>query len=172
MSDPLRTLAGEWPRLTLEERAYEPGDVGAATLVVAATDARSVNAQVAADAQRAGRLVNVVDVPDEGNCTAVAAHRAGSLVIGVSAGGVPAAAARVRDAIAARFDDRFGKAVAALATVRRGLIDSGRSAAWQALERQVVGAEFCAHVEDATFDARLADRKREVESVSEGVACR
>jgi preprotein translocase SecE subunit len=49
----LRELAGAGGPLSLVEREYAPGDVGDATLVVAATDRRAVNAAVAAEAERA-----------------------------------------------------------------------------------------------------------------------
>jgi precorrin-2 dehydrogenase/sirohydrochlorin ferrochelatase len=152
----LRERVPDSPGLRLIERAYLPTDIGAAMIVVAATDVRAVNEQVAADARRLGRLVNVADAPDEGNCTTVAVHRAGALVIGVSAGGVPRAAARVRDAIAVRFDHRFASAVDLLGAVRRECLSSDTPADWQAAERELVTTDFCTSVEDGTFASRAA----------------
>ncbi|HUF25731.1 MAG TPA: bifunctional precorrin-2 dehydrogenase/sirohydrochlorin ferrochelatase [Gemmatimonadaceae bacterium] len=111
--------------LSVTEREYRPEDVGDAMLVIAATDARKVNERVAADARRLRRLVNVVDRPDEGNCITPATHRAGPLTIAVSAGGVPGAAVRIRDAIAERFDGRYAAAVGALAALRQRLLGGG-----------------------------------------------
>lgn len=145
-SDAVRALADD-ARCTLALRPYEPGDVAGATLVVAATDRRDVNARVAADARAAGRLANVADDPAAGNCATVAVHRAGDLVIAVSAGGVPTAAARIRDALAARFDDRYAAAVDALGALRRRLLASGDRAAWQRALDALVSDEFCARVE-------------------------
>ena len=144
----LRAAAG--PRLTFEERAYASTDIGDATLVIAATNVRAVNARVAADARAAGRLVNVSDAPAEGDWVTVATHRAGPLVIGVSAGGVPSAAARIRDAIGARFDARYGEALAALAVLR------ARGSAWDAAEPALVGPEFCERVERGEIAAQVA----------------
>jgi siroheme synthase-like protein len=143
-------------RLAILERAYRPGDVGDATLVIVATDSREVNAAVARDGHAAHRLVNVVDVPAEGNCATVAAHRAGALVVGVSAGGMPAAAARIRDELARRFDGRYAAALRELAALRGRLLGAGRRATWREALDDLVSEDFCAAVEGGTFDGRLA----------------
>jgi siroheme synthase (precorrin-2 oxidase/ferrochelatase) len=86
-------------------------------------------------------LVNVSDAPAEGDWVTVATHRAGPMVIGVSAGGVPSAAARIRDAIGERFDARYGEALAALARLRQ------RGSEWSAAEAALIGPDFCQQVE-------------------------
>lgn len=154
----LRDAAARHRRLTLLARPYASGDIGLAVLVVAATNARSVNAQVAREAAALGRLVNVADQPSEGNCATVAVHRAGALVIGVSAGGVPVAARRIRDAIAARFDGRYAAVLAALAALRTSGRTRGAASdapGWAGVERDVLGADFCAAVESGAVATRL-----------------
>jgi len=151
----MRTLADEG-RVALLERAYAPGDIADALLVVAATDDRATNEAVAADARAAHRLVNVADAPDTGTFATMAAHRSGSLVVGVSAGGVPGAAARIRDAIAQRFDGRYARALAALADRRRALLDRKEGAAWRALSSDVIGERFCETVERDTLDTEVS----------------
>ena len=153
---PLHALAAAEPRVRLDERPFAAGDVGDAQLVVAATDDRAVNAAVAAEAHAAGRLVVVADAPDEGNCAFAAAHAAGDLVIGVNAGGVPGAASRVRDAIALRFDARYGEAVRRLAELRRSLLGAGRRDEWTRAAAELVGDDFCDSVERGEFGARAA----------------
>jgi hypothetical protein len=74
----------------------------------------------------------------------------------VSAGGVPGAAARVRDAIARRFDARYAGALDALASLRRALIDRGASTAWRALAADVIDDDFCETVEADRLDARVS----------------
>lgn len=137
-------------------RGYEPADLGDAQLVIAATGDRAINAKVAADARAVYRLVNVADVPDDGRFTMMAVHRSGSLVVGVSAGGVPGAAARIRDAIARRFDNRYGRALERLASVRRATIDRGDGERWRAMARGVVDSEFCRSVEEDTLDEKVS----------------
>jgi len=134
-------------RVSVSEREYESADISDATLVVAATDRREVNARVAADAHAQARLVNVADDPAEGNWVSVATHRAGPLVIGVSVGGVPTAATRIRDAIAERFDRRYAGALTALIALRRQVLDVGGTDAWRRVDRELVGPDFCDRVE-------------------------
>ena len=154
-SDEMRALAHAG-RVTLTERAYERGDIADAMLVVAATDDRAVNAGIAEDARAAKRLVNVADAPADGTFATMAAHRSGALVIGVTTGGVPGAAARIRDAIAARFDDRYATALAGLASLRRSLLDRGNAPAWRSLSTEVIDADFCETVERDTLEARVS----------------
>jgi siroheme synthase-like protein len=154
-TDGMRALA-QTGRVVLTERDYEAGDIADALLVVAATDDRAVNATIAAHARAASRLVNVADVPDDGTFATMATHRSGALVIGVSAGGVPGAAARIRDAIATRFDGRYAQALAGLATLRRSLLDRGDTKSWRALSSDVLDADFCDAVERDTLDERVA----------------
>jgi siroheme synthase-like protein len=146
LSPAMQSLA-EHPRVTVVHREYDAGDIADATLVVAATDRREVNARVAADAHAAARLVNVVDEPAEGDWVSVATHRAGPLVIGVSVGGVPTAATRIRDAIAERFDRRYAGALSALIALRRQVLDTGGTEAWRQVDRELVGPDFCERVE-------------------------
>jgi siroheme synthase-like protein len=150
----IRALAAEG-RVSLAERRYEEGDIGDALLVVAATDDRAVNAAVAEHARAANRLVNVADLPESGSFATMAAHRAGALVIGVSAGGVPGAAARIRDAIAERFDGRYARAIGQLAELRRTLLDRREGAAWRMLSAEVLDARFCDAVERERIEARV-----------------
>jgi precorrin-2 dehydrogenase/sirohydrochlorin ferrochelatase len=150
-TDGLHELAASTDRLTLLERAYERGDVGDALLVIAATNDAALNQCVARDAHHAVRLVNVADDPDAGNCVTVAAHHAGDLVIAVSAGGVPSAAARIRDRLAERIDARYAAAVGALAHLRGTLLSRGERDAWRRAVDALVTDRFCDEVERGTF---------------------
>jgi siroheme synthase-like protein len=152
---PMRALA-DAGRVALEERSYEMRDIGDAVLVVAATNDRATNAAVADDARRLHRLVNVADAPDTGTFANMATHRAGHLVVGVSAGGVPGAAARIRDAIAARFDSRYAAALELLGALRRSHLARGDGGTWRALSSSAVDEQFCDSVEQGTLDDRVA----------------
>jgi siroheme synthase-like protein len=156
LSPELRAAATRNPRLALAERAYDAADVDDAVIVVAATGSREVNARVARDATALRRLVNVADAPEDGNCATAATHRAGDLVIAVSAGGVPTAAARIRDCLGARFDGRYGTALSALVALRRRILFERGSAAWRAASAELTGPEFCAAVEDGSLAERVA----------------
>lgn len=151
----MRELAAGTERLTIAERAYVTGDVGTAQLVIAAAEAR-VNARVARDAGAAHRLVNVASAPDEGSFVTPAVHRAGALLVAVVAGGVPRAAARVRDAIALRFDSRYAEAVDQLGALRRRLLTADARDAWRSASDALVGDDFCDAVEHGDLAGRAA----------------
>lgn len=139
--------------LTIVREAYSVEHLGRSTLVVAATDSREVNARIAVDAHASGKLVNITDYPDEGDFHTMAVHRSGDVTIAVSSGGVPGAAARIRDAIAERFDGRYERAVSALRGLRSRLLASGDDQ-WREAAPKLVGDDFCSSVEDGS----LADK--------------
>ena len=146
--------AGESRRLTIIRDAYRSEYIAWAALVIAATDSREVNAQVAVDANARGKLVNITDYPDEGNFHTMALHRSGDVTIAVSAGGVPGAAARIRDAIAERFDERYERAVTALRGLRSRLINGGDDK-WQKAAPKLLGDDFCDSVENGSFSEKV-----------------
>ena len=87
--------------IDLRRRPYRSGDLAGAWLAIAGTDDRAANAQVWAEAEREGVLLNAVD--DLGHCSfiAPAIHREGSITVAVSTSGKsPALAARLRQRVA------------------------------------------------------------------------
>lgn len=141
-------------KIELIRDSYRATHLERANMVIAATDSRETNAQVALDARVAGKLVNVTDHPDEGNFHSMALHRSGDVTIAVSAGGVPGAAARIRDAIAERFDARYERAVSALRGLRSRLMaaDDDR---WHAAAPALIGDDFCTSVEDGSLHQKM-----------------
>ena len=88
-------------RMEWQQRPYRPDDLTHAFLVFAATNVRSVNAQIASDAAAAGALCNVADAPEEGDFHVPAVHREDGVVVAVSTEtGTPRRAKGVRDKIA------------------------------------------------------------------------
>jgi precorrin-2 dehydrogenase/sirohydrochlorin ferrochelatase len=142
--------------LPVERRPYESDDIADAHVVVAATNDRLVNAAIARDADADNRLLNAADHSEEGNFAMMAVHRRGPLTIGVSAGGVPAAAQRIRDAIGERFDARYGDAVGDLAALRRRMINAGEGHAWRERASELINHEFCDVVEQGALAQRIA----------------
>lgn len=155
VSAELRVLADR-AGVEIVPRRYETADIAGAELVIAATDDRATNERVASDARAAHRLVSVVDRPEEGSFTSMAVHRDGELLVGVSGGGVPAAAARLRDEIARRFDARYARAISALSSLRRGMLDRGARATWDEASRALIRDDFCATVESGAFEERVS----------------
>jgi siroheme synthase-like protein len=138
-------------RIEFLREAYSRERLDDAAVVIAATNDSAVNARIARDARALGRLVNVVSAPSDGNCITPAVHRAGDIVIAVSAGGVPDAAARIRDAIGQRLDDRYADAVSSLSALRRELIDSGERDRWTSAAAALIGDDFCDRVDSGQF---------------------
>ncbi len=90
--------AGE---IDLRRRPYRSGDLAGAWLAIAGTDDRAANAQVWAEAEREGVLLNAVDDLDHCSFIAPAIHREGSITVAVSTSGKsPALAARLRQRVA------------------------------------------------------------------------
>jgi precorrin-2 dehydrogenase / sirohydrochlorin ferrochelatase len=142
-------------RLAIERKNYASDDIGDATLVIAATSSRAVNARVARDARARDRLVNVADAPEDGTCVTPAVHRAGDLVIAVSAGRVPTVAARVRDCIAARYAEPYAAAIAELSALRSRILGGGDRQGWRRVVDAVIDREFCEIVEHGELASRL-----------------
>jgi precorrin-2 dehydrogenase / sirohydrochlorin ferrochelatase len=151
----LRALATPGVRLSIIDATYHETHLDDALIVIAATDDAALNARVAADALRLGRLVNVVDAPALGNFVTPAAHRAGDLTVAVSTGRLPAAAGAVRDAIAARFDDRYARSIAELRELRDRLIAGGDRETWRTIVSEILGDGFCADVESGSITAKV-----------------
>lgn len=153
----LEELQSQSESLTITREPYAIGRLGNALLVVAATDDSELNARIASEARACGRLVNVVDAPELGNCITPAVHRDGELIVAVSAGGVPTAAARIRDAIAHVFDGRYSKAVRELADLRRALLDGGQRDRWRDASTALLAPDFCEQVESGRFADRIEE---------------
>jgi len=143
--------------LGITRATFAPGHIGDALLVVAATDDAEANALIAAQARALGRLVTVVDAPDLGNCITPAVHRSGDITLAVTTGGVPVAAARIRDRLGGLLDARYASAVRELARLRGELLHHGQRERWSAASSTLVGDDFCEHVESGHFPARLAE---------------
>jgi len=141
-------------RVTIVREEYDRDRIKGMNLVIAATDSRDINAQIALDAQHNGQLVNITDYPDEGNFHTMAVHRSGDITIAVSSGGVPGAASRIRDAIAERFDSRYERAVSVLRELR-ARSRSGGDDRWRDATYRLLDADFCASVEDGTFAEKV-----------------
>ncbi|HEY6220453.1 MAG TPA: bifunctional precorrin-2 dehydrogenase/sirohydrochlorin ferrochelatase [Gemmatimonadaceae bacterium] len=140
---------------TLIVGRYDRSHIGTASLVVAATDDAAVNETIAADARSLHRLVNVADASARGDFVTPAVHRAGPVTIAVSAGRLPSAARAIRDAIAQRFDARYGRAAGELNALRERLIRAGRHSEWDQVVDEILGHEFCRSVEQGTIEEKL-----------------
>lgn len=108
--------------LTLTRRAFEPGDVEGAEIVISATDERDVNRAVSALCRERGIPVNVVDELAECSFVFPALLRRGTLSAGVTTDGCsPTAAAWARDRLDEALPEGFEDIVAWLGSLRTEL---------------------------------------------------
>jgi precorrin-2 dehydrogenase / sirohydrochlorin ferrochelatase len=114
----LQALAAEGS-IRWERRAYEPSDLEATFIAIAATSDTDVNIAVFEDAERRAMLVNVVDVPPLCNFILPAIVRQGPLAIAIStAGASPALAKRMKNEIAEQFGAPYAQLAMLLNEVR------------------------------------------------------
>jgi precorrin-2 dehydrogenase/sirohydrochlorin ferrochelatase len=96
--------------ITLERRKFEPADLDASFIAIAATDDTDVNIAVYEAAEELAMLVNVVDVPSLCNFILPAVVRSGPLAIAIStAGASPALAKRMKREISELFGDDYAE---------------------------------------------------------------
>ena len=102
--------------------SYQEGDLSGFFLVICATDDSSVNEAVAKEAEEAGILANVVDVPELGNFSVPAQVKRGDLLLTVSTGGKsPAMAKKLRQELAKQYGEEYGEYLDMLDKIRREL---------------------------------------------------
>jgi siroheme synthase-like protein len=109
---------------------YDPDHLEGAGVVFAATDLPAVNDAVVRDARARGAIVSRADADDEdaGDFIVPAKWRSGPVTLAVSAGGNPALAVTIRDALAARWDGRWTRMADVTGMLRSGLRTSPRVA--------------------------------------------
>ena len=89
-------------------RAYQPGDLAGAFMVICATDQTGINHQVWQEALANQQLVNVVDDTPRCNFIAPAILRKGDLTIAISTGGkAPALAVRLKERLHAEIGPEY-----------------------------------------------------------------
>ena len=105
-------------------RAYAPGDLDGAWIVIAATDDPDVNHVVHAEAESRGILVNVVDDPPYCGFILPSILRRGELVVAVStSGNAPALAVRIRERIERELGDEYARFLTLAGALRKPLAE-------------------------------------------------
>jgi len=103
----------------VERRAYRSGEAAQYFLVISATDDPEVNQAVFEDAQRAGRLINVVDQPALCNIYIPSRIERGNLQVSISTGGqCPAFARWLRRELEGEIPERYGLLLDRVAAIR------------------------------------------------------
>ena len=115
-------------QVTLRRKAYEPGDLAGAFVVVAIAESHELVEAIWAETQERGQLVNIVDVP--AYCTFILPSilRREQLTIAVSTEGAsPGLAKRIRQELEAYFPLAYGPYIRLAALARARLRESGVS---------------------------------------------
>jgi len=103
---------------------YNAAQLDGAQIVFACTDDRELNSRIAADARRAGAIVNVADQNEDCDFFAPATIGDGDVVIAIGTGGAsPALAAFLKDAVGKALPEQVGQFADLLATLRNELKD-------------------------------------------------
>lgn len=123
----MRQLADQ-QQVTLEYKAYKPGDLAGAFVVVAATNDQQLIEAIWTETQERGQLVNIVDVPQYCNFIVPSILRRGQLTIAVSTEGAsPGLAKRIRHELEAHFPPTYGTYIQLASIVRKHLRTHGVS---------------------------------------------
>lgn len=94
-------------------------------IVVAATDDKEVNEEIACICRKKSKLINVVDSRDLSDFTVSSYVKRGDLLIGISTGGkIPALSAKIRKDLEAVYDESFAEYVDLLGEIREKIIKS------------------------------------------------
>lgn len=105
----LRILADE-KQITYIARAYQPGDLTGAFMVICATDQPEINHQVWQEATANRQLVNVVDDTPRCNFIAPSILRKGDLTIAISTSGkAPALAVRLKERLQRELGPEYAR---------------------------------------------------------------
>lgn len=126
-------------KIELRQRAYQPGDLEGAYLVIAASDAAEVNAAAHREAAERGILINVVDDPQRCTFVVPSVMRRGRVAIAISTSGAsPALAAHLRRELEGVIGPEYEALADLLARLRpevmRKIADPDvRKRAWEAI---------------------------------------
>ena len=92
-------------------------------IVVAATDDKEVNEEIACICRKKSKLINVVDSRDLSDFTVSSYVKRGDLLIGISTGGkIPALSAKIRGELEEIYDESFAEYVDLLGELREKII--------------------------------------------------
>jgi precorrin-2 dehydrogenase / sirohydrochlorin ferrochelatase len=121
-------LQAEQKQVTLCRKAYEPGDLAGAFVVIAATNDPQLVQAIWAETQERGQLVNIVDIPAYCSFIMPSVLRREQLTIAVSTEGAsPGLAKRIRHSLEEIFPLAYGAYLRLAALARTQLRENGVS---------------------------------------------
>ncbi len=147
-------LAAMQDRFVWMKNSYKDGLLEGSFLVIAATDQRDVNRQIAQWCQENQVLVNVVDSKKESNFIVNAAVKQGDLLIAVSTNGISPAVSRT---IRQELEQQYGPEYA----VMLELIAQARAEAMKTIKDDAKRRQFLQSLADMGLPAMLRQETKE-----------
>jgi precorrin-2 dehydrogenase / sirohydrochlorin ferrochelatase len=118
----------EQNNITLRQKAYEPGDLAGAFVIIAATNDKPLIEALWTEAQERKQLLNIVDVPSHCAFIIPSILRRDQLTIAVSTEGAsPSLAKRIRHKLEALFPPAYGTYLRLASVVRSHMRKQGLS---------------------------------------------
>jgi siroheme synthase-like protein len=115
-------------RITVDQRAFEPGDLDGVWLATTATSDAAVNRAVFEAGEARNLWVNSADDPDHCSFTLMSVVRQGDLVVTIGTGGrSPALAAWLKDRLTGELGPEYAVACDLLAEAREAVRAQGQS---------------------------------------------
>ncbi|MFR6291506.1 MAG: bifunctional precorrin-2 dehydrogenase/sirohydrochlorin ferrochelatase [Peptococcaceae bacterium] len=147
-------LAAMQDRFVWMKNSYKDGLLEGSFLVIAATDQRDVNQQIARWCQENQVLVNVVDSKKESNFIVNAAVKQGDLLIAVSTNGISPAVSRT---IRQELEQQYGPEYA----IMLELIAQARAEAMKTIKDEAKRRQFLQSLADMGLPAMLRQETKE-----------
>ncbi len=121
--------------IQLMRREYRLQDLQGSAIVIAATDVKELNREIAIDARSSGALVNIVDDPEQSDFIVPSYFQRDGLIIAVSTSGKsPALAKKIRKKLEMDFGEEYDELLSLVEEVRTELKRKGElldTEAWQ-----------------------------------------
>ena len=122
ISNEIKTLSKNYPKLILIERPYQSDDIDGADIVIAAVNDRAISEQVVADAKQKNKLVNAADKPDLCDFYLSSVVQKGNLKIAISTNGKsPTIAKRIKEVLNEIMPDELDAVLNNMQSIRNKL---------------------------------------------------
>jgi|GEM_PF-200364 len=140
-------------KIIAAKRSYAEGDLAGAFVAIAATDDIDVNRNVAAEGEKLGILVNVIDAPSLSSFIVPSYLRRGDLTVAVSTGGKsPALAHRIKEELENTLGDDYAALLSLVGQVRSELRQGGVTLSPEDWQRALDMNALLALIHDGKMD--------------------
>lgn len=122
ISEPIKAIAAENPRITLVETPFQPAHLESKELVIIGINDKNVSKDIHAAVKAAGLLVNVADTPALCDFYLGSVVKKGNLKIAISTNGKsPTIARRVKDMLAEMVPEEIDELLDNIQIIRAGM---------------------------------------------------